>query len=83
MPNQDCVALREQLSKFPGEKLGFVIYRLTYEDDGQWSRVIEYIKKRTRENLEASGDGDLVEHVDWTVHEDPELNGAHSGQVRK
>ena len=83
MPDQDCIVLREQLSKHPVVKLGFIIYRLTYQDNEEWNRVVEHIEKRTRQNLEATGDSDLFPHIDLTIQEDPTLDGAHSGQVRK
>ncbi|KAJ4359679.1 uncharacterized protein N0V89_000235 [Didymosphaeria variabile] len=82
MPDQDCVFLREQLSRFPGSKLGFMIYRLTYKDDEEWTRFMAYFKSRTHKNLEESGDEDLIPHISWDVHEDPAMEGAPSSQVR-
>lgn len=82
MPDQDCVRIREELSRHPGSKLGFVIYRLTYSDDAQWARFMDHLNTRIRLGLEASGDGDLFPHIDWSVQSDPKLQDADDDQVR-
>lgn len=82
MPDQDCVFIREQLSRFPGSKLGFMIYRLTYKDDDEWTRFMAYFKTRTHKNLQESGDEDLIPHIAWDVHEDPAMEDVSSCQVR-
>jgi hypothetical protein len=74
MPDMDCI--REQLAMYPGSKLGFVIYRLTYSDDVQWARFMSHLNTRVQLGLEVDGDGDVFAHVDWTVQEDPELDEA-------
>jgi hypothetical protein len=82
MPDQDCVCIREQLLRYPNNKLGFVIYRLTYKDDAQWERFMDHVNGCTRHGLEGSGDGDLFSHIDWNVQEDPELEDADMDKVR-
>ena len=72
MPDIDCI--RDQLSLYPGSKLGFVIYRLTYSDDEQWE---VHLNTRIRTNLGGDGDGDLFQFIDWAVQEDPAQNEAH------
>lgn len=72
MPDIDCI--REQLSVYPGGKLGFVIYRLTYSDDAQWARFMSHLNTRIRLVLEEEGNGDIFAHIDWAVQEDTELN---------
>jgi hypothetical protein len=81
MPDQDCVCIREQLSRYPGSKLGFVIYRLTYKDDAEWARFMDHVNRCTRQGLEKSGDGDLFSHIDWSVQEDPKLQDADTDEV--
>jgi hypothetical protein len=81
MPDIDCI--REQLSMYPGSKLGFVIYRLTYSDDAQWARFMSHLNTRIRLDLEEEGNGDLFSHIDWDVQEDSELDGAFDETVRE
>jgi hypothetical protein len=81
MPDIDCI--REQLSLYPGSKLGFVIYRLTYSDDAQWARFMSHLNTRIRLELEEDGNGDLFSHIDWDVQEDPELDDALYETVRE
>ena len=75
MPDIDCI--RDQLSLYPGSKLGFVIYRLTYSDDEQWDQFMVHLNIRIRTNLEGGGDGDLFQFIDWAAQEDPAQNEAH------
>lgn len=74
MPDIDCI--REQLSLYPGSKLGFVIYRLTYSDDTQWACFMSHLNTRVRLGLEEDGNGDVFPHIDWAVQEDPGLDEA-------
>lgn len=82
MPDIDCDLIREELTNYPDNKLGFVIYRLTYKDDSEWARFMDWFNKRVRQILEDEGEGDLLAHIDWTVQEDPQLEGATPSQVR-
>lgn len=82
MPDIDCDSIREELAKYPDNKLGFVIYRLTYKDDSEWTRFMDWLNKCVREGLEEEDEGDIFEYVDWTVQEDPQLEGATMSQVR-
>jgi hypothetical protein len=81
MPDIDCI--REQLSLYPGSKLGFVIYRLTYSDDAQWARFMSHLNTRIRLELEEDGNGDLFSHIDWDIQEDSELDGHFYETVRE
>jgi hypothetical protein len=82
MPDPDCTNIRRQLQLYPGSKLGFVLYRLTYTDDAQWEKFMYYLNTRIRLGLEEDGEGDLFQHVDWNVQEDPELQDADDDEVR-
>jgi hypothetical protein len=83
MTNPDCISIREQLSQYPGSKLGFVVYRLTYADDTRWAQFMTYLNTRIRLGLEKTGDGDLFQHIDWDVQEDPTLEEAEESEVRR
>jgi hypothetical protein len=83
MTNPDCISIREQLSQHPGSKLGFVVYRLTYSDDARWVEFMHYLNTRIRLGLEADGEGDLFQHIDWDVQEDPELEDAEEDEIRR
>ncbi|KAK7185078.1 hypothetical protein PSPO01_08990 [Paraphaeosphaeria sporulosa] len=64
-------------------RLGFVVYRLTYENDYKWARFMDHLNTRTRLNLEKNGAGDLFPRIDWSVQEDPALEDADYDEVRK
>jgi hypothetical protein len=81
MPDTDYI--RQQLAVYPQSRWGFVIYRLTYEDDAQWKRFLDHLVKRTRLRLEENKDRDLFERIAWTVHESPHLCDASDRQVRR
>ncbi|KAJ4983403.1 hypothetical protein SVAN01_11095 [Stagonosporopsis vannaccii] len=74
MPDIECI--REAITAYPGVKVGFTIYRLTYSDDASWARYMEYLNTRVRLNLEEQGDGDVFSHIDCDVQKDPELQDA-------
>lgn len=82
MTNPDFTSIREQLQYHPGSKLGFVLYRLTYTDDAQWEKFMHYLNTRIRLGFEEYGEGDLFQHVDWSVQEDPKLQDADDDLVR-
>jgi len=75
MPDIDCI--RGQLSLYPGSKLGFVIYRMTFVGDAQWTRFMSHLNTRVQRGLEETGDGDIFPYVDWDVQEDPDLDESH------
>jgi len=83
MPDPDCISIREQLAHFPGSKLGFVVYRLTYADDARWAQFMNYLNTRIRLGLEEDGDGDLFQYIDWDVQEDPALEDADEVEIRR
>jgi hypothetical protein len=83
MPNPDCASIRGQVERYPGCKIGFVVYRLAYTDDVQWAQFMQHLNTRTRLNLEEEGDGDLFAYIDWDVQEDPSLQDADEAEVRR
>lgn len=83
MPDQECVRLRDQLTRYPGTPLNFLIYRLTYQDDAQWTRFIAHFQHLVNAHLEKYGDADLIPHVAWDVHSDPTFDGASASKVRR
>lgn len=74
---------RRLLDQYPDSKIGFVVYRATYKDDAEWKRFMEHLTNRTRLNLESEGAGDLFERLDWSVQEDPALEGALTEEIRE
>jgi hypothetical protein len=81
MPNIDSI--RHYISTYPGVKVGFTIYRLTYSDDDSWTRYMHHLNERMRLNLSEDGDDDIFPHIDWDVQEDPSLQDADDETVRK
>lgn len=81
MPDIDCI--REAIAAYPGVKVGFTIYRLTYSDDASWRRYMHHLNTRVRLNLEEQGDDDIFPHIDWDVQEDSELQDADEETVRE
>ena len=75
MPDINCI--RDQLSLYPGSKLGFVIYRLTYSDDEQWGRFMNHLNTRVKTDLDNDGDVDLFQSIDCAVQDDSALNEAY------
>jgi hypothetical protein len=74
---------RRFLSEHPEAKWGFVIYRATYQDDGEWKRFMDHINTRIRLELEEDGDTELFSRIDWCVQEDATLDGARPREVRR
>lgn len=44
---------------------------------------MEYLNTRILLDLEETGDGDLFQHINWDVQEDPELEEAEEPEVRR
>lgn len=82
MPDQECVCIRERLTRHPGSKLGFVIYRLTYKGDAEWARFMNHVNRCMHQRLEKSGDSDLFSQIDWSVQEDSKLQDAEPDEIR-
>ncbi|KAL5378856.1 hypothetical protein DPSP01_008895 [Paraphaeosphaeria sporulosa] len=82
MSDLDCEIIREQLAVYPDNKFGFVVYRLAYRDDSEWARFMDWLNRRVRQVLKNEGEDDLFTHIDWTVQEDTQLEGATTSQVR-
>lgn len=72
-----------KLSSFP--KFGFVIYRCTYGDDAAWTQLLSLIKQQAQEGIKELGPGRdwLGAHLEWTVVEDPTLDGATQEDVKR
>jgi len=83
MQNPDCASIRRQVERYPGCKIGFAVYRLSYTDDVQWAKFMQHLNIRTRLDLDGEGDGDLFAHIDWDVQEDPSLEDADKAEVRR
>lgn len=68
---------------------GFMIYRCTYKSDEEWSRFLQILDATVREALEAEDEVEdegyvgLMDTLDWSVQEDPELEGASKNEVRR
>ncbi|KFZ05974.1 hypothetical protein V501_07858 [Pseudogymnoascus sp. VKM F-4519 (FW-2642)] len=71
-----------KLSSFP--KFGFVIYRCTYSNDAAWTQLLSVIQREAQEAVKELGPGRdwLGAHLEWTVVEDPTLDGATQEQVK-
>ncbi|KAL2076213.1 hypothetical protein VTL71DRAFT_1156 [Oculimacula yallundae] len=65
-------------------KFGFVIYRCTYSDDVAWKKLLTLIKEEAQTHIEELGPGRnwLGSHLEWTVIEDPILDGASHDEVK-
>ncbi|KAF4550403.1 Hypothetical protein D9617_17g046710 [Elsinoe fawcettii] len=64
---------------------GFIIYRCAYKSDEEWSRFLQVLNDNVRESLEAEDEEflDLMDSLDWDVQNDPELENASKGEVRR
>lgn len=79
----DIDNIRSFIATHPGVKLGFTIYRLTYNDDEAWARYMDHVNTRVRLNLEQQGAGDLFAHIEWDVQQDAALEDADEDMVRE
>lgn len=71
-----------QITRF--QAWGFVVYRCTYSDDAAWQRYMNEMKKQIQRDLEEEGlDELLLQYLQYTVIEDPNLEGASKNDVRK
>jgi hypothetical protein len=81
---KDMVSTRALLEEDHAAKWGFVVYRCTYANDGEWARFMDYLNTRTRLNLEDDGDDDLFERIDWQVQDDREkFDGVSTRTLRE
>ena len=71
-----------KISSFP--KFGFVIYRCTYSNNAAWTELLSFIKQEAQTRIEKLGPGRkwLGTHLDWTIIEDPTLDGASLEDVK-
>ncbi|KAF1961712.1 hypothetical protein CC80DRAFT_488148 [Byssothecium circinans] len=83
MAFNDCDCIREYLARYPSHKVGFVVYRLTYKDDTEWAKFMDHLNAITRKKLERTSDDDLFASIDWSVQDDPSLDGLDTDQVRE
>ncbi|KAF1996774.1 hypothetical protein P154DRAFT_537710 [Amniculicola lignicola CBS 123094] len=62
--------LRAQFEQNPDAKLGFVVYRTTYEDDEAWASFLTLLTKQTIARIKSSPLAGLESRLDWNVQED-------------
>lgn len=76
--------IRKSLASHNHDKWGFVIYRCTYDNDDHWATFLNILETNTRRSLDFTGDGDLMDRLDWVIQEDPAtLDGADKDEVRR
>lgn len=81
---QPCQHLIMQMQRTRVHRWGFVIFRCAYADQAQWETYLHYTKLVVRNSLENKElDGLLWKYLEWTVIEDPNLNGASKQAVRE
>ncbi|QIW98813.1 hypothetical protein AMS68_004331 [Peltaster fructicola] len=74
-----------QLNTFQMPKWGFVVMRCTYGDDEAWTEVMRRLEVVIQQCFERDDEIDvqvLARH-DWSVQEDPALDGASKDAVRR
>ncbi|KAF2224009.1 hypothetical protein BDZ85DRAFT_95902 [Elsinoe ampelina] len=62
---------------------GFVVYRCTYNDDGDWKEFMEYLTAYVQEALQAYGVEHLMSKLNWHVQEDSSFEGATKATIRQ
>ncbi|KAI6796384.1 hypothetical protein KC363_g6156 [Hortaea werneckii] len=75
----------EDLLKFYGlSKWGFVVYRCTCGDDARWARFMTRLNTNKDHVLrEIYHKPELADALEWSVQEDPSLDGATKDEVRR
>ncbi|KAF1999230.1 hypothetical protein P154DRAFT_621094 [Amniculicola lignicola CBS 123094] len=75
--------LRVRFEQYPDAKLGFVVYRTTYEDEKAWMKFIDLLTTQTIARIKDSALVGLEDRLDWNIQEDREtLNSASYATVR-
>ncbi|KAF1992909.1 hypothetical protein P154DRAFT_583338 [Amniculicola lignicola CBS 123094] len=75
--------IRKKFDEVPEAKLGFVVYRCTYEDDEAWAHFISFLTAQTLARIENSPFAGLGARLDWNIQEDKEkLDNASYETVR-
>ncbi|KAJ4985094.1 hypothetical protein SVAN01_09397 [Stagonosporopsis vannaccii] len=75
--------IRTTLQRYPDSKLGFIVYRCTYESDSDWEKFMTYLTTSVRTQLGEEELGDVAARLDWNVQQDPALlDGASFETVR-
>ncbi|KAH6714757.1 hypothetical protein BKA61DRAFT_362858 [Leptodontidium sp. MPI-SDFR-AT-0119] len=71
-----------KISSFP--KFGFVIYRCTYSNNAAWTELLSLIKQEAQACIKKLGPGRdwLGTHLEWTIVEDPTLDGVSQEEVK-
>jgi hypothetical protein len=75
--------IREELSRRPGSKFGWVVYRCTYGDDARWAEFMDLLTGYVKVEAEISSNLDLMGSLDWAVQEDRALDEATPAAVRR
>ncbi|KAH9205867.1 hypothetical protein DL95DRAFT_451040 [Leptodontidium sp. 2 PMI_412] len=71
-----------KISSFP--KFGFVIYRCTDSNNAAWTELLSLIKQEAQACIKKLGPGRdwLGTHLEWTIVEDPTLDGVSQEEVK-
>lgn len=75
----------DQLNSFSVPKWGFVVVRCTYCDDDAWSQFMERLDAALKDCFEDGDeiDAQVLARHDFTVQEDPTLEGASKEVIRQ
>jgi hypothetical protein len=64
-------------------KWGFLVYRVTYDDDDAWRNFMHILNRNTEKRLDGQGKLQrLGPYLHWTVMEDSAFNGASKDAIR-
>jgi len=76
--------MRDSLHRYPDSKLGFIVYRCTYDSDADWEKCMSYLTTYVRTRLEKDKLGDIADRPDWNIQQDrAALDGANLETVRR
>ena len=75
--------IRDSLTHSSDLKLGFVVYRCTYDSQDECNFFMKYLDSTIHVTLREADLGDMVDRLDWNVQEDPDLDDATFDTVRR
>jgi hypothetical protein len=82
--SNDLLLIKPALQDLGYRYWGYTVYRCTYSDDEAWSRFMATLYNDARENLEYSCTEELMDSLNYHVHEDTAiLDGASKKLVRR
>ncbi|KAK0614552.1 trehalose utilization-domain-containing protein [Immersiella caudata] len=73
-------------AQHPDSKWGWVVYKTTYRDQAlnrNWETFKETLNATTRRDIASSDAPDIADKLDWVFVEDPELEGASLGELKR